>query len=119
MKFLTKPKQIYNRTMALAITTVAGLAFADTSPFVDPGNTKTLKEVIGNTKETVQDGGALIVDVVTIAGFVVIATSLYQLYKSSKDERIEKGPWLFAIFIGGLMAGVGSFMWIIKHSILG
>lgn len=85
----------------------------------DTSNGKTAATVAGNIANTAEVGATLLIKLVTIGGFVVVALSLWGLYKSSKDER-EKPMSAFAgLFIGGLMAGVGTVMWIMKNSTIG
>lgn len=85
----------------------------------DQSGGKTLSDVTTNIDTGAQSIASLIVSLVTIGGFVVVALSLYQLYKASKDDREKPTSAIVGLFVGGAMAGVGSIMWIMKGTIVG
>ena len=51
--------------------------------------------------------------------FVVVAISLYTLWKASKEEREKPRSAVVGLFIGGAMAAVGTIMWIMKNTVVG
>ena len=85
----------------------------------DMSKGKTMTDVFTNADNAAQEGAAFFIGLVAIAGYVVIALSLWTLYKASKDEREKPISAFVGMFVGGLMAGVGTFMWIIRNSMLG
>lgn len=117
-----------NVRFALAMTAVAGMLTAGANPAyaVSPtdltqntaGN-KNLTTVTGNIDTAAQNLATLIISIVTIGGFVVVAISLYQMYKASKDEREKPVSAIVGLFIGGAMAAVGTIMWIMRNTIVG
>ena len=83
------------------------------------GGGQDFDDIASNIDGAAQSGAALIIQLVTLGGFVVVAMSLYQLYKASKDEREKPGSAIMGLFIGGAMAAVGSIMWIMKRTVIG
>jgi len=75
--------------------------------------------IAGNIDDAAQTGAALLIQLVSIGGFVVVALSLYQLYKASKDEREQPTSAFVGLFIGGAMAAVGTIMWMMRNTIVG
>ena len=55
----------------------------------------------------------------SIGGFVVVAISLYTLWKASKDEREKPLSAIVGLFIGGAMAAVGTIMWMMRNTVTG
>ncbi len=82
-------------------------------------NGKNLNTVAGNLDSSAQTMATFILSLVTIGGFVVVAISLYQMYKASKDEREKPMSAIVGLFIGGAMAAVGTIMWIMRNTIVG
>ena len=85
----------------------------------DTSGGKTFDDIATNVDGATQTGAALIIQIVTVVGFVVVAGSLWQLYKASKDEREKPTSAIVGMFIGGAMAAVGSIMWIMKNTVTG
>ena len=85
----------------------------------DTSGGKKLGDVAGNLNTASQQVATLIIQVVSVGGFVVVAISLYQLWKASKDEREAPMPAIVGLFIGGAMAAVGTIMWIMKATVTG
>jgi len=85
----------------------------------DTSGGKNFDNIADNIDGAAQTGAALFIQIVTIVGFVVVAGSLWQLYKASKDEREKPTSAIVGLFIGGAMAAVGSIMWIMKNTITG
>lgn len=81
--------------------------------------TKKVTDVANNLDTASQSIAALLIQFVTVGGFVVVAISLYQLYKASKDEREKPMSAVVGLFIGGAMAAVGTIMWIMKNTVIG
>lgn len=86
---------------------------------VNRGEGKSFTDIANNIDDAAQTAAGLFIQLVTIGGFVVVALSLYQLYKASKDERERPTPAVVGLFIGGAMAAVGSIMWIMRNTIIG
>lgn len=85
----------------------------------DDSGGRNFGAIADNLDEAAQSGAGLIIQLVTVGGFVVVAASLYQLYKASKDERERPMSAIVGLFIGGAMAGVGTIMWIMKNTVVG
>lgn len=94
-------------------------AISSTDLTQNSANGKNLNTVAGNLDSSAQTMATLIISFVTIGGFVVVAISLYQMYKASKDEREKPMSAIVGLFIGGAMAGVGTIMWIMRNTIIG
>jgi RsiW-degrading membrane proteinase PrsW (M82 family) len=112
--------KLYVAAVGLASSTVASAAPGDNSWLgEDPtGGNKDLSTITTNIDDAAGNIAATIVNLVTIGGFVVVALSLYQLYKASKDEREKPMSAVVGLFIGGAMAGVGTIMWIMRNTIV-
>lgn len=85
----------------------------------DTSNGKKIGDVMNNVNVASQQGASLLIQLCALAGFVVVAISLYTLWKASKDEREKPMSAVVGLFIGGAMAGVGSIMWIMKNTVTG
>lgn len=116
--------KLYGVALALAGLIMAGPAHATSA--VDLSNnantqagTKDFATVVGNLDEASQSMAGLLIQFVSVGGFVVVAVSLYQLYKASKDEREKPMSAIVGLFIGGAMAAVGTIMWIMKNTVIG
>ena len=112
--FYTKLLMAY---IMLHSATASAISKVDLATDMSKG--KTMTDVFTNADNTAQEGAAFFIGLVAIAGYVVIALSLWTLYKASKDEREKPTSAFVGMFVGGLMAGVGTFMWIIRNSMLG
>lgn len=107
---------------ALASMVVSGAAFAQTGQIdltKDTSNGKKFGDVAGNINVAAQQGASLLVQLTALGGFVVVAISLYTLWKASKDEREKPMSAVVGLFIGGAMAGIGTIMWIMKNTVTG
>lgn len=82
------------------------------------GNTN-FTTIAENIDDAAQTGAALLIQLVAIGGFVVVAFSLYQLYKASKDEREKPTSAIVGLFIGGAMAAVSTIMYMMRNTIVG
>lgn len=85
----------------------------------DTSGGKKLQDVAANVDDAAQTGASLFIQIVSILGFVVVALSLWQLYKASKEDRESPMPAIVGLFIGGAMAAVGTIMWIMKSTVVG
>jgi hypothetical protein len=107
---------------------LAGVGYASTA-YADPINTtdltkdtsngKKFGDVAGNLNQAGQQGASLLLSLAAIGGFVIVAISLYALWKASKDEREKPLSAVVGLFIGGAMAGVSTIMWIMKNTVTG
>ncbi len=115
----------YKTGMALAalmgtLVTAPAHAISTTDLTSDTSGGKKFGDVADNLNTASQQGASLIIQVVTVGGFVVVAISLYTLWKSSKEDGREKPmSAIVGLFIGGAMAAVGSIMWIMKNTVVG
>src|SRR5471030_1619806 len=111
--------------IVMATSAMAGTALAQTSTLPttdltkDTSNGKKISDVANNLNTAAQTGASLMIQLVAIGGFVVVAISLYTLWKASKDEREKPLSAIDGLFIGGAMAAVASIVWIMKNTITG
>lgn len=85
----------------------------------DTSNGKKIADVATNVDDAAQVIATLVIQLVSLGGFVVVAISLYTLWRASKDEREKPMSAVVGLFIGGAMAAVGTIMWIMRNTIVG
>ena len=97
----------------------AANAISTTDLTTDMSGGKTFSDIADNIDKTSKEGASLLIQLVSVGGFVVVALSIYTLWQASKDEREKPMPAIIGLFVGGLMAAVGTVMWIMKNTIIG
>ena len=108
-------------TLIVAFLTGAMPAYAisKTDLTSNMATNKTFKDIAQNIDDAGQTGATLLITLVSIGGFVVVAISLYTLWRASKDEREKPLSAIVGLFIGGAMAGVGTIMWMMRNTVTG
>lgn len=104
---------------SMAFMAAPAQAITKTDLTQDTSGGKKFADVAGNIDDAAQTGASLFIQLVSIGGFVVVAISLYTLWKASKDEREKPMSAVVGLFIGGAMAAVGTIMWIMKNTVVG
>ena len=94
-------------------------AISKTDLTQDMSGGKKFDDIAGNIDDAGQTGATLLIGLVSIGGFVVVAISLYTLWRASKDEREKPLSAIVGLFIGGAMAGVGTIMWMMRNTVTG
>lgn len=94
-------------------------ALSKTDLTQDTSGGKKFEQIAENVDGAVQTGASLMIQIVAVGGFVVVAVSLYTLWKASKDEREKPMSAVVGLFIGGAMAGVGTIMWMMRNTVVG
>lgn len=94
-------------------------AISKTDLTQDISGGKKFDDIADNIDGAAQTGASLLIQLVAIGGFVVVAISLYTLWKASKDEREKPLSAVVGLFIGGAMAGVGTIMWMMRNTVTG
>lgn len=97
----------------------AAMAVEKFNPGDNLAGNRNFGTVAASIDDTAQLGAGLIQQLLAIGGFIIIAISLYQLYKASKDEREKPGSAIVGMVIGALMTGAGVILWMIRNSLLG
>jgi hypothetical protein len=110
---------LYFATLVGMLMAAPAQAINKTDLTQDTSGGKKFSDVAGNLDNATQEGATLLLSVVAVGGFVVVAISLYTLWKASKDEREKPMSAIVGLFIGGAMAGVSSIMWIMKNTVVG
>ena len=98
---------------------MAQTAISKTDLTQDISGGKKFDDIAGNIDDAAQTGASLLIQLVSIGGFVVVAISLYTLWKASKDEREKPLSAIVGLFIGGAMAAVGTIMWMMRNTVTG
>ena len=93
-------------------------AITQTDLTQDMSGDQTLSDVLDKGNNTAQETATLIIQIVTIIGYIVVAVSLYQFYKAGKDEREKPTSAFIGLGVGGAMAAVGTVMWIMKSTFI-
>lgn len=105
--------------LALLSSALPAHAISKTDLTQDMSGGKKFEDMAENIDNAGQVGATLIIGLVSIGGFVVVAISLYTLWRASKDEREKPLSAIVGLFIGGAMAGVGVVMWMMRNMVTG
>lgn len=105
--------------MAFATGSMPAHAISKTDLTKDTTGGKKFENIAENIDNAGQTGASLLITLVSIGGFVVVAISLYTLWRASKDEREKPLSAIVGLFIGGAMAGVGTIMWMMRNTVTG
>lgn len=94
------------------------LALARTDLTQDTSGGANFDAIADNLDGAAQTSASLLIQIVSVGGFVVVAISLYTLYKASKEDRESPMPAIVGLFIGGAMAAVGTIMWVMRNTVI-
>ena len=114
-----KAMMAYSFIIALLCGYLPAHAISKTDLTQDISGGKKFDDIAGNIDGAAQTGASLLIQLVSIGGFVVVAISLYTLWKASKDEREKPLSAIVGLFIGGAMAAVGTIMWMMRNTVTG
>ena len=126
-RIIASAKKALNKTAVQVHATALGLLFAHTATAQvtpldlskDTSGGKKFGDIANNIGTAGQQGAALALQLCALAGFVIVAISLYTLWKASKDEREKPVSAIVGLFVGGAMAGVATIMWMMKNTVTG
>ena len=110
-----KAMMAYSFIIALLCGSLPAHAISKTDLTQDSSGGKKFDDIA----DAAQTGASLLIQLVSIGGFVVVAISLYTLWKASKDEREKPLSAIVGLFIGGAMAAVGTIMWMMRNTVTG
>ena len=116
--------RLYCKGMASATLLLAGTyARADLKPYdltKDQSGGKTFKDVANNVNDATALSTALFLNIMAFAGYIIIASCLFILYRASKDDGRERPlSAIVGLVMGGLMAAIGTVAWIIRNTVVG
>jgi cytochrome bd-type quinol oxidase subunit 1 len=120
LKIKSAIKSLVLRACAfLSMLMAAPFAFAIASTNMTTSTTtKKFDDVATNIDTISQQSTTLLIQLFTLGGFVLVAISLYQIYKASKDEREKPTSAIVGLMVGGLLAAVGTVLWAMKNSLI-
>lgn len=88
-------------------------------PSKDLSGGKKMTDVLDNANTSAQTFTTFLLNLMTLLGFIVIGISLFSLWRASKEDGRERPmAAVIGLFMGGLMAGIGTIAWIIRNSLL-
>lgn len=79
---------------------------------------QTTSEIAENLSEAMDTGGHAIIVIAGVFGAIVVAVSLYTMYRATKDDRAKPIGAVVGLFVGGLMLGIPILLWIMFNTIL-
>lgn len=108
---------------AVAYIAYSNQAFAQTQQTGQQGpvNAQNFQQVAGNVTSSLNTFSTLATTFAAVAGLVLVANSLFNLYKASKDPSHQVKPMsgIIGLVIGGLLVAVGTVVSISKTSVVG
>lgn len=107
-------KILFSATLLHASLAQAALPKIDLTQ--DAAGGKTLSNTAENAGGIIDSGVSLGMAIVALIGFVLTGTSLYTIWKASKDEREKPTSAIIGIFVGGAMLAIPTIMWLSKNS---
>lgn len=101
----------------LTSTSIAwGVTYADLTTNI--AGTKNFSDVADNVDKVSQVTATLLIQLIAVAGLIIVWSSLHTLYKASKDEREKPTSALVGLIVGGLMVSIAEVVWIMKNSLI-
>lgn len=112
----------YKAAVSTTLLLSGTYARADLKPYdltKDQSGGKTYKDVANNVNDATSLSAALFLNIIGFAGYILIGLCLWKLHTASKNEHEKPLSAFVGLFVGGLMAAVGTIAWVIRNTVVG